>query len=156
MASQSKSGPPGWIYDSGVTAHMTDQIDAFESDPTVNESGRRKVMVGGGTLSIKGRGTINVKLPRSDLRLHNALFVPHLGANLLSSARIVPDGFYAVHDHKKYTAYRQLDNQAVFQGERLSGDRLWTAIWAANDLAESTEQAYAANDYETVGVDAED
>ncbi|KAF7502120.1 hypothetical protein GJ744_007100 [Endocarpon pusillum] len=52
IASQSKSSSPSWICDSGATAHMTDQINAFESDPTVNESGRRKVKVGGGTLSI--------------------------------------------------------------------------------------------------------
>ena len=156
MAHQSRPSSSAWIYDSGATAHMTDQIDAFESDPTVNESGRRKVMVGGGTLSIKGRGTINVKLPHSNLRLHNALFVPHLGANLLSSSRIVSNGFYALHDHKYYIVHKQSDNKSVFKAERLNDERLWTAIWAANDLAESTERAYPADEYETVGVDAYD
>ena len=68
---------------------MTDQIDAFESDPTVNESGRRKIIVGGGTLAIKGRGTISVKLPKSSLRLHNALFVLNLGFNLISASRML-------------------------------------------------------------------
>ena len=36
---------------------MTDQLDMFEQDPRPRESGQRKVSVGGGQLSIRGRGT---------------------------------------------------------------------------------------------------
>ena len=154
MASQSYVRSSDWIYDSGATAHMTDQIDAFESDPRVNESGRRKVKVGGGSLCIRGRGTVSVELARSKMRLHNALFVPNLGANLVSSSRIVPKGFYAVHDDKLYTVMRYSDNQVTFQAERLNDDSLWTAIWAANDIADQTEEAYPAN--ETVGANTND
>ena len=41
---------------------MTDQINAFKSDPRVNKSDRRRVKVGGGSLYIRGRGTVSVKL----------------------------------------------------------------------------------------------
>lgn len=85
-ASQSRKSSSDWIYDTGATAHMTDQIDAFKSDPRVNKSGRRKVRVGGGSLSIRGRGTISTKLALSKMKLHNVLFVPNLGANFISSA----------------------------------------------------------------------
>jgi hypothetical protein len=124
MASQGQASSSDWIYDTGATAHMTDQIDAFESDPQVNESGRRRVKMSGGSLSIRGRETISVKLAHSKMRLHNTLFIPNLGVNLVSSARIVPNGFYAVHDDKLYTAMRRSDNQITFQAERLSNDSL--------------------------------
>jgi GAG-pre-integrase domain len=133
---------------------MTDQINAFESDPRVNELGRRRVKVGGGSLCIRGRGTVSIKLARSKMRLHNTLFVPNLGASLVSSSRIVPKGFYAVHDDKLYIVMRCSDNQVTFQAERLNNDSLWTAIWAANDIADQTEEAYPAN--ETVGADMND
>jgi hypothetical protein len=41
---------------------MTDQINAFESDPQVNELSKRKVKVSGESLYIKGQGTISIKL----------------------------------------------------------------------------------------------
>jgi hypothetical protein len=62
IAFQCHTSSPDWIYDTGATAYMTDQINAFKSDPQVNESGRRRVTVGGRSLLIRGRGTISVKL----------------------------------------------------------------------------------------------
>ena len=85
---------------------MTNQIDAFKSDPTVNKSERREVIVSGKTLLIKGRETINVKLPYSNLRLYNALFISFIGVNLLSASYIVSKGFYAVHNCQYYIVYR--------------------------------------------------
>jgi hypothetical protein len=35
-------------------AHMINQINAFESDPQINELGKRKVKVGGRSLYIRG------------------------------------------------------------------------------------------------------
>ena len=93
---------------------MTDQINAFKSDPRVNKSGRRRVKVGGRSLYIRGRGTVSVKLTYSKMRLHNTLFISNLGANLVSSARIILNGFYAVYDDKLYTAMRRSDNQVMF------------------------------------------
>jgi hypothetical protein len=89
---------------------MTNQINAFKSDPQVNELGKRKVKVGGGSLCIKGRGTISVKLARSKMRLHNTLFIPNLGVNLVSSSHIILKSFYAIHDDKLYIVMRYSDN----------------------------------------------
>jgi len=103
---------------------MTDQIDAFESDPTVNESGRRKIIVGRGTLAIRSRGTISIKLPQSQLRLHNTLFVLNLSVNLISASCIIIKGFYTVHDHKDYAVINNSDNKLMFKAKRLDNKRL--------------------------------
>ena len=103
---------------------MTDQINAFESDPTVNESGRRKIIMGEGILAIRGRGTISVKLPQSQLRLHNALFVLNLSVNLISASRIITKDFYAVHDYRDYAVINNSDNKLMFKAERLDNERL--------------------------------
>lgn len=97
-----------------------------------------------------------MKLLYNNLRLHNALFVPYLGANLLSSLQIISNWFYALYNHKYYTIYKQLDNKSVFKAERLNNKHLQTTIQAVNNLANSTEQAYLINEYKTIGVDAED
>jgi hypothetical protein len=98
---------------------MINQINTFKSDSIVNKSGRCKVIMSGETLSIKGKDIINMKLLYSNLRLHNALFVPYLSANLLSSLQIISNGFYALYDHKYYTIHKQSDNKSVFKAERL-------------------------------------
>jgi hypothetical protein len=83
--STSLSKPPAdWIPDTGASSHMTDRRDLFEKDPTVNERGNRKVRVGGGALPILGRGTVRTAFKLSPVRLKSVLYVPRLGANLLS------------------------------------------------------------------------
>ncbi|KAF7502073.1 hypothetical protein GJ744_007428 [Endocarpon pusillum] len=124
MALSSKRDPSVWTFNSAANAYITDQIDTFEVDPTRNESERHKIIISDRTFPIKGCGTINVRLPHSNIRLHNALFIPNLGANLVSSSRIVLDGFQAIYDHKNCTVSRKSDNQIMFQAERLSNDRL--------------------------------
>jgi hypothetical protein len=99
MVYQSHPSSPDWIYDIGTTTHMTDQIDMFESDPRVNETGRRKVKMGDGTLMIRGQGTIFIELTQSKIRLHNILFVLNLGINLVFFVRIVSKGFYIIYDN---------------------------------------------------------
>jgi hypothetical protein len=54
MTSQSHVRSSNWIYDIGATAHMTDQINAFKSNPQVNESGKHRVKVSDESLYIKG------------------------------------------------------------------------------------------------------
>ena len=71
-----------------------------------NESERRKVEIGDKTLSIRGHKTINIRLPYSNLRLYNALFIFCLNLSLLSFSRIISDRFLAIHDHKQYIVFR--------------------------------------------------
>ncbi|KAL9615703.1 MAG: hypothetical protein Q9160_009324 [Pyrenula sp. 1 TL-2023] len=61
------------LGDGGATAYMTDQIKVFTTDPTGNESGKRKVKVGGGSLAIRGKGMVNLSLPRSLTKLQDVL-----------------------------------------------------------------------------------
>ena len=94
------------IYDSKVTAYITDQINAFQSDSIVNESERYKVIISSKTLIIKDCKMINVGLLYTNLRLYNALFISYLNINLLSASQIISEDSYAVHNYKKYTAHR--------------------------------------------------
>ena len=65
---------------------MTDQIDTFKSDSTVNKLGRYKIIIDSKTLIIRGYEIINVSLLNSNLRLYNALFISCLDINLLSTS----------------------------------------------------------------------
>ena len=88
--------------------------------------------------------------------MHNALFVPNLGVNLISASHIIIKGFYAVHDYRDYAVMNNSDNKLMFKAERLDNERLWTAIWASNDLHDSIEHAYPASHQETVRVHNEE
>ena len=65
----------------------------------INKLRRRKVIVSSKTLLIKRRGTINIKLLYSNLRLYNALFISLIGVNLLSAFYTISKGFYVIYDH---------------------------------------------------------
>jgi hypothetical protein len=58
------------------------------------------------------------------MRLYNVLFIPNLGVNLVSSAQIALEGFYAIYNNKVYKAIRSSNNQMTFQAKRLNNDRL--------------------------------
>ena len=76
------------------------------------------------TLFIKNREIINIRLPYNNIRLYNALFIPYLNANLISSFRIIQDGFLIIYNHKHYIVSRKLNNQTVFKTKRLNNDKL--------------------------------
>jgi hypothetical protein len=80
--------------------------------------------VGDESLYIKEWGTVSIKLAWSKIRLHNTLFISNLGANLVSSSRIVLKSFYIIYDDKLYIIMRCLDNQVMFQVERLNNNSL--------------------------------
>lgn len=75
-----------WCGDTGCTAHMTDQLDLFRG-PLIKIK-RRTIRVGGGKLYADEMGTAEMKVGGVSLLLNNALYVPGLGMNLLSSRKI--------------------------------------------------------------------
>ena len=86
-----------WIGDTGATSHMTDQLNLFVEDLRLKESGRRKVNVGGGQLSILERGTARFR--PSNARLHNVLYVPRLGVNLISISKLCTNNYKGEFNH---------------------------------------------------------
>lgn len=87
---QRREIPPSvWISDSGCTTPMTDKLELFSSPLTPC---RRGIKVGGGRLESQSKGTVEIKTQdgRSFFFL-DALFVPTLGCNLLSTSKLLGD-----------------------------------------------------------------
>jgi hypothetical protein len=77
--------PSSWIVDSGATSHMTDQHQLFRSLTPIK---RRTIKVGGGKLYAEYVGDCELRAPAGGTTiLKDVLFVPNLGANLLSSRK---------------------------------------------------------------------
>jgi hypothetical protein len=128
-----------WIPDSGASSHMTDQLNLFDQSTMRMENGRRAVKVGGGQLAIKGKGTVMAHFRKSPIRLKNALFVPRLGANLLSIPKLTMSGLTATISAKKMEFFQNNEpDNVIIRAEKLANDNLFTAIWAKTDH----EQAY--------------
>ena len=76
--------PSYWYMDSCSSSHMTDKDHCFRG-PLV-QIRRRYIQVGGGLLHSDSMGTAILRDQKGkELELHQTLFVPNLGANLLST-----------------------------------------------------------------------
>jgi hypothetical protein len=78
-----------WIPDSGATAHMTDQRQAFSDfEPFLSTSSYQVKGIGEAKLFTNGKGSINifttVNRVRHKATIKNILFVLKLGASLIS------------------------------------------------------------------------
>jgi hypothetical protein len=83
----SKISSSEWIPDTAASSHMTDQEKSFHGP--LKSIPRRTIKVGGGRLSARHVGIAELRLKDgSFLRLKDCLYVPHLGANLLSARRV--------------------------------------------------------------------
>ena len=138
-----------WIPDSGASSHMTDRRHLFRNE-FKPENGQRHVKVGGGQLPIMGKGTVHTRFMSSSVRLRNVLYVPRLGANLLSIPKLTLSGLVAVIKSRTMEFYDGHPENVVIRAEKLSGRNLYTATWADNN-----EQAFMAREPEEVHSDIE-
>jgi len=80
-----------WIADSGASTHMADQINIF-SGPLVKIR-TRNIRVGGGVMHSDEMGVAILKDRKGNqIRLPETLYVPGLGANLLSGRKMCDSG----------------------------------------------------------------
>jgi hypothetical protein len=81
-----------WYIDSGATAHMTSPGDWFYSSETPKV---KQVVVGGGkSLPVTGQGSIKLLTADGrDFLLTHVLFVPSLGASLISTSDLDAQGY---------------------------------------------------------------
>jgi hypothetical protein len=81
-----------WIADSGASEHMTDSRSSFSQFTPIEADTWKVNGVGGAKLSVMGTGTVTIKnhLPNEtrEATLHNVLYVPGLGGDLLSIGAI--------------------------------------------------------------------
>lgn len=142
-----------WIGDTGATSHMTDKLDLFVDDPTPNESGNRKVIVGGGQLSIRGRGIAMFR--SSNTRLHDVLYVPRLGANLISVPKLCGSKNKGVFDQRSMTILDSTNpDRVLLRAERSKHGGLYYVTEIDGDASEIAATADDSNmvDEEAVGV----
>lgn len=111
QSSKISSPKSKWIPDSAASSHMTDQPQLFRSP--LKEISRRIIKVGGGKLYTRHMGTARMTVPGgSTVFLKNCLFVPRLGANLMSTRKICSDtGLQGAFNDKKM--YLHKDNQVI-------------------------------------------
>ena len=145
--------PDYWIGDTGATSHMTDKLDLFINDPTPNESGNRKVTVGGGQLAIRGRGIAMFRPTNAKLR--DVLYVPKLGANLVSVPKFCGSRYKGTFDQRSMTITDSVNPDIVIlRAERSRNGGLYKVTEINSDVSETAAAADDSNmlDVEAVGV----
>jgi hypothetical protein len=79
-----------WPPDTGASSHMSDQPSSFRRMIPIK---RHRIQVGGGVLYSEAKGTVDLKCKDgSSMVLKNVLYIPKLGANLLSARRLCEVG----------------------------------------------------------------
>ena len=86
-----------WVADSGASEHMTDSRSSFATFTPILPGATTVTGVGGVKLQVLGQGTvrINIRIEGEEHQgvLHNVLYVPDLGGNLLSLCTVAELGF---------------------------------------------------------------
>lgn len=118
-ASKEKSNRDLWYFDSGATAHMTNNADFFEAmDSSVHDN---VYLADGNKILSKGVGTGKLKVADQNgepltVTLKDVLYVPTLAGNLLSISKITEQGF-SVSFEKNGCKIKRNDD-AFIDGER--------------------------------------
>ncbi len=120
---------------------MIDRLDFFENNPISRESGNRKVKVGGGFLSIKGRGIIRIYFNIFKIRFANTFYVLRLGVNLLFTIKLYRKGYIGIFDYREFTVFFICQSdKSIMKAKKLDNESLFTVIWVLNEF---TEEAFA-------------
>jgi hypothetical protein len=115
-----KLSPNRWIIDTGASSHMTDQKSLFRSSVKPYYKGYW-VRVGGRSLEITGQGETKLETESGDsIKLLNTLYVPFLGANLLSASQLCKAGLRGAFDHKSLVMLDQ-DGSLVIHARKHGG-----------------------------------
>ena len=109
----SHSSVSEWKFDTGSSAHMTNNIGQYESLTPYNGVG------GNSMLQSKGVGTIVRNASRSPIRLHDVLYVPDLGHFLLSWNKI--KNKFCLSAHGTNMVVTTVDNAPIFDIEFRGG-----------------------------------
>src|SRR6266536_5499608 len=84
---------------------MIDRFNFFENNLIFRESGNRKVKVGGGFLSIKGRGIVRIYFNIFKVRFINTFYVLRLEVSLLSIIKLCRKGYIGIFDYREFTVF---------------------------------------------------
>ncbi|KAI1006803.1 hypothetical protein K3495_g1409 [Podosphaera aphanis] len=124
-----KSTPAEWVLDNGATSPMTDQIHLFRG--RLKRINTITIQVGGGTLKLSHRETVEVKFADGSSGIAKKVFyVTNLGVNLLSAKPLCKTGMKSFFDEK---------NVRIKDGEKIviravQNDGLYIVKHIANEL----------------------
>lgn len=114
---------------------MTDDLDFFIDDPKINESGNRKVIVGGEQLTIRGK-SIALFRP-SNTKLKNVFYVLKLEATLIIVSKLCSPKHIGQFDVIFIKIFHKDDsNKIVFRTERKRSDDLYHVKEIAQEFFE--------------------
>jgi hypothetical protein len=109
--------PADWIFDTGATRHMSNQVQLFRNlkqIPTVT------IQCGGGDLVASQCGTVQVVCEDGSwCEMKGTLFVPELGVNLISAKRLCKKGLKGSFD--KHSMYVSKDDQVAILAKQKDG-----------------------------------
>lgn len=124
--------PTDWFADSGATQHMTDQLSIMNNFTRVPQGSWMVNGIGGTTLAVHGYGDINVHTyvhgKQSNTVIKRALYVPKLGASLLSVAAITDLGLTVTFSGMK--VFFKRGEKVEMVGERVGKNLYHMAITA--------------------------
>lgn len=96
VEARSKTPQSHWIADTACTSHMTDKPELFRGPV---RKCTRAIKVGGGRLYSEHIGTVEIEaMDGSKMLLEDCLYVPDLGANLLSARKMCAGGLFGGFD----------------------------------------------------------
>ena len=79
-----------WVIDSGASQHLSAQRDRFLDYQPISPL---KIEIGDGSeIEAIGKGNITLETDKTSITLHDVLYVPNIGTNLLSVAKAVDHG----------------------------------------------------------------
>lgn len=139
----SKAVPSKWFADTCASSHMTDQPQLFRG--CLTEINPITIKVGGGKLYARHKGTALLSLPNGrSASLRNCLYVPFLGANLVSARRVCETaGLKGAFDDQKM--YFHKDKKVILSAKSEQG------IYCLNYIAPGPDEAaYNAQEHASV------
>ena len=108
---------------------MTDCFNLFENNPIPRKSGNRKVKVGGGFLSIKGRGIVRTYFNIFKIKFVNTFYISRLGVSLLSTIKLYRKGYISIFDYKEFTVFPiNQPDKPIIKVKKLNNESLFTII----------------------------
>lgn len=115
----SKTPKDHWFADSGTSSYMTDQLHNFRGP--LLKIRPRYIKCGGGVLKSSEMGTAILRdKTGNQIKLLKTLFVPQLGASLLSGRRMCQSGLTGSFDEKNLY-FRDKEGRTLIQASELGG-----------------------------------
>lgn len=129
----SKTPHSRWVADTGASTHMTDQLQLFRGDLIPIK--RRTIKVPGGRMYASQSGTVKLKVKGGNsMLLEHVLYVPNIGASLLSGRRMCRGEFTGGFTADKWYIMNNSGHKVL---EASGSNGIYLVDWIADGLQET-------------------